>query len=455
MAVWLPAADDDAGWLAYLSRSHDNCRAGIQALDDEYEGRSKIHYMQPEIERELGERLAQVVIAWPQLVVDALDERLDVEGFRLPNAESGDDDLWRVWQGNDLDDESSLGHVDALALTRSYICVGSGDDPSSPVVTLESPLEVHAVTDPRTRQVLGAVRRWYQHPWDPARERSDYATLYLPDRTVYYADGQVIDRDEHRLGVVPVVPLTNRSRLADQRGRSELDPVLPLAHAANKILTDMMVAAEFVALPLRGMFGVSPDDFKDEQGNSLSPLQVIMGRMLAIPGDPNGVKEFEFKPADLSNFERTVKLLAALVASLAGLPPAMVGLTTDNPASADAIRASEARLVKRAERRQRTFGASWERAMRIVRRIQSGDWDPAMTRLETVWRDASTPTVAQKADAVVKLHSEGIITTRQARLDLGYTDPQISRMEAEDQEHQARVLGIKPPPEPQPEPPVQ
>jgi hypothetical protein len=447
--MWLPPADDDAAWLAFLAREHDRIKPKLQALDDEYEGRTAIHYMQPEVERELGERLTQVVLAWPQLVVDAVEERLDVEGFGLPDSDGGDDDLWRVWQANDLDDESSQGHVDALALSRAYACVGSGNDEATPVVTLESALEVHAVTDPRTRDVVGAVRRWYQNPWDQAAQRADYATLYLPDRTVYWEGGKIVDRDEHRLGVVPVVPLVNRARLADRRGRSELDPVLPLSRAANKILTDMMVAAEFVALPLRGIFGVGPDDFKDQEGNTLTALQAIMGKMLAIPGvTPADVREFEFKSADLGNFERVVKLLAALVGSLAGLPPHMVGLATDNPASADAIRSAEARLIKRAERRQRILGASWERTMKIVRRLQSGDWDPAMSRLETLWRDAATPTIAQKADATVKLHAEGIITTRQARLDLGYTDPQIRRMEAEEAEQGDRLLGVKPGPRP-------
>src|SRR5690606_16792788 len=128
-----------------------------------------------------------------------------------------------------------------------------------------------------------------------------------------------------------------------------------------------------------------------------------------------------FQAASLSNFHESINQLARLVASVAGLPPHYLGYSTDNPASADAIRSSEARLVKRAERKQRAFGGSWEQVMRLVRRFQSGDWDPRLLRLETVWRDASTPTVAQAADAVAKKHAEGIITTRQAREDLGYT----------------------------------
>lgn len=45
--------------------------------------------------------------SWPQLIVDALEERLDVEGFRLPDADTGDDDLWRVWAENNGDEQSA------------------------------------------------------------------------------------------------------------------------------------------------------------------------------------------------------------------------------------------------------------------------------------------------------------------------------------------------------------
>ncbi len=48
--------------------------------------------------------------------------------------------------------------------------------------------------------------------------------------------------------------------------------------------------------------------------------------------------------------------------------------------------------------------------------------------LETVWRDPSTPTIAQRADAVVKLVQTGVLPIEQAREDLGYTQEQRDRM---------------------------
>jgi len=449
--VALPSSDLE--WVDYLSRRHDAEIPELEVLDRYYEGTQPLTYMHPEIFREVQDRIAPVIIGWPQLVVDSVEERLDVEGFRLPDADEADDGLWRVWQANDLDETSQLGHVDALVMRRSYVCVGSNEaDAATPLVTVESPLEVFADLDPRTRKVRAALRRVAEEG-STARVSDRYATLYLPERTVWFrwADGWVEERrDEYGLGVVPVVPLTNRARLRSARrsvtggfrvqyGASELSPVLPLSDAANKLATDMMVAAEFVALPLRGFWGLGPDDLSDADGNPMTALQAIMKHVLTIPVDPDGEagggREFEFKAASLANFHESINQLAKLVASIAGLPPHYLGYATDNPASADAIRSAESRLVKRAERKQRAFGGSWEQVMRLVRRFQEGDWDPALLRLETTWRDASTPTVAQKADAAVKLFStpgRPIVPLRQTREDLGYSPVSIARMEEED-----------------------
>lgn len=427
--------DDERDLITRLTNAHEAEKPQLKVYNNEYELNSPRAYMHPELAAELGERLTQVVIAWPQLVVDSLEERLDVEGFKLPKGDA-DDELWRVWQENDCDEQSQLATVDALTMRRSYIAVGTNEaDADTPLVTFESPLEVFADVDPRTRKVRAAIRR-YGSELTFVREPEQYVTVYEPNRTSHYdvtRNWRLIDRDEHNLGVVSIVPMINRARLADWRGRSELDAILPLAHAANKLATDMMVAAEFVAIPLRGIFGVSPADFEDADGNKLSPMQVIMGKLLAIPDEEKVARQFEFASAQLSNFHDSINQLARLVASLSGLPPHFLGLATDNPPSADAIRSSEARLVKRAERKQRSFGGSYEQAMRIVGRLQTGDWDPKLRRLETDWRDASTPTVAQTADAAVKKHAEGIVPTRQTRKDLGYTAAEIAEMEADDE----------------------
>jgi len=450
----VPLPDTELGWVEHLSHRHDAELRDLRDLNDLYEGTAPLHYLHPEVQRELGNRIKAVSLGWPMLAVDPLEERLDVIGFRYPEDDddpdaspeelasyAGDRNLQRVWAENDLAEESQLGHLDALVMRRAYACVGTNENaPDIPLTTVESPLEMYADIDPRTRQPRAALRRWEDHADSLVRLPERYATLYLPDVTVWYERGkegwQETGRDEHGLGEVPVAPLTNRARLSDRYGRSELTPsLLSLSHAANKIATDMMVTAEGHAIPLRAIFGVGPEDLVDEQGNRMSALQVIMGKLLAVPtedGDGSKIQPHEFSASSLTNFHDTLDQLAKRVAALIGLPPTMMGVTTENPASADAIRAAEARLIKRAERKQVPLGGGWRRWARLVRRFQDGDWDPRAKRIEVIWRDPATPTRAQAADAALKLLTEGAITRRQAREDMGYTPGQIRRMEAEE-----------------------
>ncbi|CBG73129.1 putative phage protein [Streptomyces scabiei 87.22] len=447
-------------WLKHLIQCHDREKPELTLLDSYYEGEQPLSYLAPELQAEMDERIRQVVVNWPLLVADSLEERLDVEGFRFPDEAQADEELWRIWQANRLDSRSHQGHLDGLVMRRAYVIVGAReDDPKTPLITVESPLDVYAEHDPRTGAVAAAVKRWCEE--EEGASPIEHATLYLPGATSWWTkdrsgvwaedtgDEGEPTRDDHGLGEVPVVPLANRARLKKPGGVSELKAVIPLSDAACKIATDMMVSAEYHATPRRVAFGFGEDDFQDEQGRKVSAFSRIIGRVWATErrrgsGEDGGADVIQFPEAQLKNFHDTINQLAQLVASLAGLPPHFLGYTSQNPASADAIRSSESRLVKRAERRQREWGEAWEQVMRLALRIRDGEWDPRVMSLETVWRDASTPTVAQAADAAVKKYSAKIVPLRQTREDLGYSQAQIARMEEQDREAaedaMARVL---------------
>lgn len=455
----LPADSDPIAWVNYLSRVHDADLPQLREFNALYDGTAPLHYLHPDILREVEDRIQVVALGWPMLAVDPLEERLDVIGFAYPEDDDpdpeatpeelasaiGDKNLAQVWEDNDLDTESQMGHIDSLLMRRSYVEVGSQDDGStdSPLTTVESPLEAFALIDPRTRQPRAYLKRWKDDYSFATQTQDQFATLKLPNATIWLDQGPTgwreTGRDEHGLGTPPVAVLTNRGRLADRYGRSELTPpLLSLSHAANKIATDMMVAAEFHAVPLRALFGVGPDDLEDVSGNRMSALQIIMSRLLTVPGaenlDGGGVRGHEFSPSQLSNFHDTLGQLARHVSGLLGLDPSVLGMSTgDNPASAEALRSRETRLIKRAERKQRGLGGGWNRWAQLTRRFQDGDWDPSARRVKTLWQDAATPTRAQAADAAVKLVTGQIIPKQQARADLGYTPAQQRRMDAQDQ----------------------
>lgn len=428
-------------WRAALADKIRLESPGLDRLSRYYEGRQPLTYMAPELVRELAPRITSVVLNWPRLVVDTVEERLDVEGFRL-NSAMADDDLWAIWQANGLDEASQLAHVDALTLGRSFVIVGAGDG-GAPVITVESATQVSVSRDPRTRKVRAALKTWRDE--DTGEE---FFTLYLPDATHYYVTDNSLgrrvtmwDMDEHGLGEVPVVPLVNRPRILSPEGVSELADIIPLSDAACKIATDMMVSAEYHAMPRRWVVGLGPEDFMDADGNPVSEWSRIAGRVWAASATPGDVAMGQFPEANLTNFHETLNALSKLVAAMAGLPPHALGMHTDNPASADAIRSSESRLVKRAERKQRAFGESWEQVMRLALRVSGTDVEGA-DRMETIWRDPATPTVAQKADAAVKLFGAGVVPLRQVREDLGYSAEQIERMEGDDFLEVRRMTGV-------------
>jgi hypothetical protein len=104
-------------------------------------------------------RRFSVFLDWPRTVVDALEMRLDVTGFRMPG-KPADQSLWEVWQYNNLiNGADPRAHRRARAVAARMLCVGTnGADKEFPLVTVESPMEMIAVRDPRTRAVTAALR---------------------------------------------------------------------------------------------------------------------------------------------------------------------------------------------------------------------------------------------------------------------------------------------------------
>jgi hypothetical protein len=276
----------------------------------------------------------------------------------------------------------------------------------------------------------------------------EYATLYLPDETVWieYSEntGYVwaeVDRNVHNLGVVPVVPLVNRTRTARRSGISEMADVIPLTDAAARALTNAQVATEALSVPQRYVLGAKPSDFQDAAGNLKTAWETYFSSVWALVNADAKVGQFE--AADLKNLTTIVDHYAALVSSVSGLPVRYFGQNTANPPSEGSINADESRLIKRAERRERAWGGSWEAGMRLVRRIQEGEWNPDLASMETMWRDPSTPTRAQTADAVMKLASTEvggipILPLEMAREEIGWSSTKRGRARLLDAEFQAQ-----------------
>lgn len=424
-----------------LMRSLQRERPALQRNDLYFEGEQPLKFIAPALQQQLGYRLSPIVINLARFSTDVYENRLDIEGFRFAGADSSDEELWQIFEHNDGQFLSQQAHREALALSRAYALVGEGDSPDDvPLLTVESPFDAIHEDDPRTHEVKNGLKVWTE------LDKTRFASVYHPNgRQTWYRKKSEWVEDSFEVNefkLCRMVPLINDPRILgryragkfDERlGRSVFHDVVPLMDALNKIASDMMVSAEFHALPRRWATGLSEEDFVDEAtGQQMETFSLVAGRLWGVESEK---AEFgQFAEADLANFHNTVKLLMQVSGQLLGLPSDYTAFSSTNPPSEGAIRASEAQLVKRAERKQQALSSRWERVQRLVLLTQGKKDSLEARQIETLWRDAATPTMAQQADAIVKLvtakdgQGRSVLPVQQAREDLGYSATVQGRM---------------------------
>lgn len=421
---------DELDLIEKLRKKLEHHDAKNELRQDYYEGEQKLRDFKISIPPQLS--LVESVVGWAGTTVQVHEERLDLEGFIGPDT-LGLEDIYRA---NDLDVESSLGHTDALIYGTSFVVIGKGmDGEPDPLITIESPRRMTGVYDLRLRRLSAALLLDRNEIGKPST-----GTLYLPDVTVYleYTSGGWVDvaRDEHNMGRVPVVALANNPRAGDPKGRSEITPaVMAYTDAAMRTLLGSEVAREFYSAPQRYILGADEDLFLDSDGNPMNPWSVYMGRVIGVPTNQDGQIPTigQFSANSPQPYFDQIRALAQMLSAETAIPASYLGFQTDNPASADAIRQMEARLVKRSERRQKQFGRAWIEVAKLALMVRDGDLPVEASQIRPIWRDASTPTRAAAADEATKLIAAGVLLPDSEitynRIGLSDIDKQVLRAE--------------------------
>ncbi|WP_097245837.1 phage portal protein [Nocardia amikacinitolerans] len=352
----------------------------------------------------------RAVLGWPEIGVGALNERLEVQGFRLPSSTSIVADLGDIWAANNLAEESPLAHLDAMVYGRCPIVIGTREGGGQPVITIESPLDMIVHWDPRRRAATAALQTYIET--DPTSEHyfRQRAVLYIIGATIHMVRGekgwQVTDRDDHGLPMLPVVQLVNRPRVRQRNGRSEI--TLAWRNTVDRAARNMVameVSREINAAPPRYIIAAAESAFQNADGEQRTAWQTYIGRFLALEADEHGnlPQVGTFDAVSPEPFTKLHDLDVRQMSALTGVPPQFLGILSDgNPASADAIRISDFRLKTRADEKTTSFGGRWEEVQRIALFIRDGELPPDADRMETDWAPTGIPTPAADTDAVVK-----------------------------------------------------
>jgi hypothetical protein len=426
-------------WMKRLEKKLNADQRDLSIYNDYYEGRHPLSFVTPKFRDAFGLSFREFADNWCQVVPDAVEERLNVEGFRVGSSAAADKRAWRIWQANQLDSESQLAHTEALINGRCYILVWEDpDDPKVPAITVEHPTEMALITaSGNRRRRLAALKRWV--------DDSGYVfgTLYLPDGlykfqsenkvrsttltgTRSWVPRQGVDAElDNPLGVVPVIPLENRPRLLGC-GVSEIANVIPIQAGINKLVMDMFVAAEFAAAPQRWATGLEiPKD--PLTGQPIEMFKTMLDRFWNNP-DKEG-KFGAFPTADLGNFVNVIEMLVMHVASQSRTPPHYFNSFKGQFPSGESIKSAETGLVAKTRRKMRPFGEAWEEVMRLGFLVIGDSRRARVTDSQTIWADPESRSESEHIDALLKQKAFGVpdeILWEKA----GYSPLEIERMKA-------------------------
>jgi len=373
---------------------------------------------------------------WCAVVIDALKERIDLTGFTVP--ETAQPVLDEIYQRNSLSIESDDLHEAALVTGEAYLIIWP-DELNYPEIYFNDPRLVHAFYQAeRPREMRFAAKMWTDD------EGFARMVLYYSDRLEYYkstkkaenvtnANAFEVDEEtapggvaENPYGQIPVFHFRTR-----RQAISEIADVIPIQNGVNKLLTDMMVAAEYGAFRQRWVISNS----------DTTALKNAPNEIWNIPaGDGIGQQTLvgEFNATDLGNYLDSISHLAGDIGRITRIPKHYFYSQSGDP-SGEALIAMEAPLSHKATDRIERFEVTWKQAMMLALEM-SGQKVP-MDEIEPVFR--SVHTVQPKTEAEIRYYNKQaglpLVTTLRRE---GWTDAELEDMEADRQTEQAAASAL-------------
>lgn len=413
----MPTEDELRAQLGPMCSELDRRARCARTLDNYYDGRHPVPdaVTASRAQKAYLRLLKLADTNWPQLIVDSVEERLEVQAIRLGD-DQVDGRVWELWQANSLDADSGLVHQSALTAARSFVIVWPGVNGGPPTATPEhsSTCIVQYATGSR-RERVAALRRWRDGDmW--------YATLYRPEG-VYKFHGKNTDGTGNspdadgwqRRDVpgetwplpnpfgrsIPMVEFAVNRRLRPSSfgvAYGEFETNTGHIDRINYAMFSQIVAMTWSGFPMRALIG--DPITRDDDGNPLKPFDIVADSLVQIE-NPDG-KLMQLPEANLENYGTTIDRYVEQLAALTKTPAHyLLGKLVN--VSADAIRAAEAGLVSKVRRHHRSLGESWEDVARLLLTADGQSIPDSAVSAEVVWKDPESRSMAERADAASKL----------------------------------------------------
>ena len=179
---------------------------------------------------------------------------------------------------------------------------------------------------------------------------------FIAGRTDYYPKGGSSYSTENAAPYPLLVPIIYRPDAVSPFGHSRINlACMKIMQGALRTLKRSEISAEFYSFPQKYVLGLSAD------AEPMDSWKATISTMLNFTKDEEGEKPSigQFTQQSMSPYTEQLRTFAALFAGESGLTLNDLGFATDNPSSAETIKASHENLRLAARKAQRTFGSGF------------------------------------------------------------------------------------------------
>lgn len=289
-------------------------------------------------------------LGWCTKAVDSLADRLHLKGWKDDyfNMEA----IFNMNNADILFDSAILG---ALITGCSFLYIQMDEEDGFPRIEVIDGRDATGIIDP----VTNLLKEGYAVL---ARDKFGNPTLeawFETGQTTYFAPGKepvVIENSAPAPLLVPVIYKPDSKR---PFGHSRISRAnMSLQDAAVRTLKRSEVSAEFYSFPQKYVTGLSPE------AEMIDGWKATVSTMLSFTKDEDGDKPVlgQFTQQSMSPYVDQLRMQASLFAGENGLTLDDLGFVSDNPSSAEAIKAAHETLRITARRAQKTFGICFKNA---------------------------------------------------------------------------------------------
>ena len=291
------------------------------------------------------------VLGWCAKSVDVLADRLVFDGFETDTDYFNMNGIFDQNNKDILFDSAILG---ALISSCDFIYI-SEDANGFPRLQVIDGYNATGILDPITNMLTEGYA---------VLERDEHGVVlteayFIPGETQIFMKG---DRSvssysyPNKAPYALLVPIIYRPDAKRVFGHSRISRAsMDLMDKARNTITRAEVSAEFYAFPQKYVVGISQD------AEPMDTWKATISSMLQFTKDEDGDHPIlgQFQTASMTPHHEQLKMYASAFAGETGLSLNDLGFETDNPTSADAIRAGHENLRLLARKAQRTFGTGF------------------------------------------------------------------------------------------------